>query len=185
MRVRDLSAEVRRLQTQLSAEESVRADAEQLIEEKNAELGNNAGDLMCEMVFLVRAFRVVLCIVVVMEALAHAAVWLCSGLQDALRGAAFQGRRNQEVASHAFSDVIRLYLFTCTAVKQSALTCILLRLVALLQPRDTVSSVAALHTVESLNSQYSEVPICSCAPPNALIGWSRPCLTMTQLQSDK
>ena len=44
VRVRDLSAEVRRLQSQLSAEQSARADAEQLIEEKNAELGNNAGE---------------------------------------------------------------------------------------------------------------------------------------------
>ncbi len=44
MRVRDLSAEVRRLQNELAAEQSARINAEQLIEEKNAELGNNAGE---------------------------------------------------------------------------------------------------------------------------------------------
>ena len=44
MRVGDLSSEVRRLQSELSAEQNVRAEAERLIQEKNSELENNSGE---------------------------------------------------------------------------------------------------------------------------------------------
>ena len=77
--MRDLSAEVRRLQSDLNAERSVRADAEQLIEEKNAELGNNAGERLMpndasDEGYLVDVYCVSCCITVRAETHADRAV---------------------------------------------------------------------------------------------------------------